>query len=179
VVDAPVVNTDWIPTLLEIAGLPVPAGLDAVSFARLLRGYGSDSPRPFFWHFPHYNNQGGRPGGAMRDGEWKLVEYYDAADEPELYNLKADIGERTNVAARNADRVRSMRGALARWRTAIGAQVNTPNPGFVADRYREIYLDTDISRFAPAQAKEAEWTAVQNWRKAMNAAVQPAGKNGR
>jgi hypothetical protein len=43
-------------------------------------------------------------------------------------------------------------------------------------RYREIYLDTDISRFDPAQATATEWSAVQGWRKFMNAAVQPAAR---
>jgi arylsulfatase A-like enzyme len=176
VVDAPVVNTDWIPTLLSLAGLPAPAGLDGVDIAPLLTGRGAAPSRPFFWHFPHYNNQGGRPGGAMRDGDWKLVELYDAPDAPELYNLKDDIGEKTNLAARQPERVRAMRSALAGWRTAIGAQSNTPNPDFVPERYREIYVDLDISRFEPATANPTQWTAVQAWRKAMNAAVQSAPK---
>jgi arylsulfatase A len=177
--DVPVVNTDWIPTLLELAGLAAPAGLDAISIAPLLTGRSALPPRPFFWHFPHYNNQGGRPGGAMRDGNWKLVEFYDAVEAPELYDLAADIGENTNLAAQQPDRVRTMRAALARWRTAINAQSNTPNPNFNPERYREIYLDIDISRFAPARANDTQWSAVQQWRKHMNAAVQPAGKKAR
>jgi arylsulfatase A-like enzyme len=177
VVDTPVVNTDWIPTLLALTGLPAPAGLDAVNIAPRLTGQGTLAPRSFFWHFPHYNHQGGRPGGAMRNGNWKLVEYYDADDAPELYNLFVDLGEKNNIAAKNPDRVRTMRAALANWRTSMSAQSNTPNPDFVPERYREIYVDTDISRFAPAQATEANWTAVQDWRKLMNAAVRPAAKS--
>ena len=100
VVDAPVVNTDWVPTLLELAGQPVPAGLDGTSFARSCCGRGPAPERRFFWHFPHYNNQGGRPTGAMRDGNWMLVEYYDGA-ATELYNIASDIGEQNNVAAQH------------------------------------------------------------------------------
>ena len=48
--------------------------------------------RKFFWHFPHYNNQGGRPAGAVRDGDWKFVTYYDTG-ETQLFNLKTDISE--------------------------------------------------------------------------------------
>jgi len=90
VIDAPVNNTDWIPTLLELAGSPVPPGLDGISFADGLLG-GDIPHRKLFWHFPHYTNQGGRPGGAMRDGNWLLVELYDEG-KTELYDLSVDIG---------------------------------------------------------------------------------------
>lgn len=179
VVDAPVINTDWIPTLLEFAGHRSPDGLDALSIAPLLTGNGPAPRRPFFWHFPHYNNQGGRPGGAMRDGNWKFVEYYDAPDAPELYDLSKDVGEKHNIASRHPDRVRTLRAALAHWRESIDSQANTPNPDFDPARYREIYLDYDISRFDPAQASEQEWSSVRSWRKFMNAAVQPVAKKAR
>ncbi len=177
VVDTPVINTDWIPTLLSLVGLPVPAGVDGIDVSPILTGRGPGAPRPFYWHFPHYNNQGGRPGGAMRDGHWKLVEFYDAPDAPELYDLATDISEKHNLAARHVDRVRTMRAALASWRDSIRAQSNTSNPDFVASRYREIYLDFDISRFAPASATDDQWSSVAKWRQLMNAAVQsPAQK---
>jgi len=177
VVDTPVINTDWIPTLLSLVGLPIPAGLDGIDTTPVLTGRGSMAPRPFHWHFPHYNNQGGRPGGAMRDGTWKLVEFYDAPDAPELYDLATDIGEKTNLADRHADRVRTMRAALAKWRNSIRAQLNTPNPDVVASRYREIYTDFDVSRFEPASASHAQWSSVASWRNLMNAAVPgPAQK---
>jgi arylsulfatase A-like enzyme len=176
VVADPVINTDWIPTLIELAGLAAAPGLDGVSLAPLLNGRGPAPRRPFFWHFPHYNNQGGRPGGAVRDGDWKLVEYYDAPDAPELYQLSHDIAETKNLAAAHPDRVRTLRAALARWRDSVRAQANTPNPAFNADRYRELYVDFDPSRFTPAAARDADWSAIQLWRQRMNAAVAQAGK---
>ncbi|MBE7540251.1 MAG: sulfatase [Opitutaceae bacterium] len=173
-VDAPINNTGWIPTLLELAGQPAPKGLDGKSFAPLLTGRGQAPERTFFWHFPHYNNQGGRPGGAVREGTWKLVEYYDAPDAPELYQLSNDIGEKNNLAAQYPDRVSTMRRALADWRKAIGAQTNLPNPNFDPARYRELYVDFDPSRFDPLHASNSEWKAVQKWRSEMNAAVKGA-----
>src|SRR6185503_7887986 len=77
VIDAPVINTDWTQTLLELAGLPAAEGLDGISTARLLTKGEPPAPRAFFWHFPHYTNQGGRPGGAVRRGDWKLIEHYE------------------------------------------------------------------------------------------------------
>ena len=68
VVDDPVINTDWTATLLEMLGRPVPAGLDGLSFAALLGGRGPAPARKFFWHFPHYTNQGSRTRRPVDDG---------------------------------------------------------------------------------------------------------------
>jgi arylsulfatase A len=175
VADEPVINTDWIPTLLDLAGQPVPAGLDGVSFAARLTGRGSAPKRRLFWHFPHYTNQGSRPGGAARDGDWMLVEYYD---EPrvELYDLSRDIGEARDVAAEHPGRAGEMRAALAAWRRQIDARENPPNPELNAARFRELYLDVDASRFAPAVADQAEWEKMWQWRKRMDAAFQQGNR---
>jgi arylsulfatase A-like enzyme len=172
VVEEPVVNTDWLPTLLELAGQPVPAGLDGVSFAGALARKSPFPKRSLFWHFPHYTNQGSRPGGAMRDGDWLYVEYYDAGQE-ELYDLKHDPGQTRNLASNAPARVASMRAVLAEWRTRNHARGNTPNPAFDADSYRRLYVDTDASRFDPLNAPQAAWEAMWEWRKGMNAAVRP------
>jgi arylsulfatase A-like enzyme len=171
VVAEPVINTDWIPTLLELAGLPAPAGLDGVSLAPGLLGRAGMPQRSFFWHFPHYTNQGSRPSGAMRDGDWLMVEFYDA-EQAELYNLRTDCGEKQDLAAQQSERVAKMRAALAAWRVANHAQSNTPNPAYVPEQYRQLYEDVDASRFEPATADEAGWQRIWQWRKNMNAAVR-------
>ena len=171
--DAPVINTDWIPTLLELAGLPAPAGLDGVSLAALLTGRGPAPQRSLFWHFPHYTNQGSRPSGAMRDDNWMLVEFYDD-QTVELYDLSNDIRQTQNLASQQPDRVAGMREALAAWRKEVNAQENTPNPDFVPDKYRELYVDVDASRFEPAQADQTQWETMWKWRKTMNAVLPPS-----
>jgi arylsulfatase A len=168
--DNAIINTDWIPTLTDLAGLAMPAGVDGVSFAPLLSGHGTLAHRSLFWHFPHYTNQGSRPSGAMRDDHWMFVEYYDE-DRVELYDLDKDIAERKNLAVKNVDRVNAMRAALAAWRDEIGAQTNRPNPRFEEDKFRELYVDVDASRFDPARANAGEWQRMWAWRKAMNAVV--------
>jgi arylsulfatase A-like enzyme len=177
-IDAPVVNTDWIPTLLELAGQPAPAGLDGVSFAAVLTGRGPAPQRRLFWHFPHYTNQGSRPHGAVRDGTWMLVEYYDA-ESCELYDLSSDVGEKNDLAAKHPDRVAALRAALAAWRKSVDAQGNAPNPDCDPALYRQLYVDTDASRFDPAHADDAEWARMQEWRKGMNSAppVNPQQRN--
>lgn len=169
--DAPVVNTDFLPTLLGMAGIEVPAGLDGVSFAPLLLGTGKPAGRPIYWHFPHYNNQGGRPSGAVRDGKWKLVEYYDGG-KPELYDLDADRGETKDLAAAHGARVESMRAALAAWRKKVGAQENRPNPDFDEALYRKLYVETDVSKLRRARTAAETSRGLREWRKTMDAVTR-------
>jgi arylsulfatase A-like enzyme len=91
--DVPTISTDFYPTFLNLAGLPArPAQhLDGVSITPLLKGE-TLPQRPLFWHYPHYSNQGGPPGGAIRLGDYKLIEHFEDR-RVELYNLKDDPGE--------------------------------------------------------------------------------------
>ncbi len=166
VVDAPVNNVDWIPTLLEMAGTTPPDGFDGVSFAHGLTG-GAFPTRPLFWHYPHYTNQGGRPSGVMRDGRWLLVEYYDE-DRTELYDLSAELEQKQDLAAREPARVATMKTALADWRRANDAQLNTPNPENDEEAFRKLYITVDSSTFDPTTADEAAWAKMQDWRREMN-----------
>jgi arylsulfatase A-like enzyme len=166
VVDTPVNNVDWLPTFLELASLDVPGNLDGVSFADGLAG-GSFPDRPIFWHYPHYTNQGGRPSGAMREGDWLLVEFYDE-DQTELYDLAEDPGQQHNLAAREPGRAAAMSAALERWLAANNAQRNAPNPDFNEQEFRKVYGDADASRFDPLSADQAAWERMREWRKDMN-----------
>jgi hypothetical protein len=67
-----------------------------------------------YWHYPHYSNQGGFPSGAIRMGDWKLVERYEDG-RIHLYNLKDDIGEQTDVKDKHPDKVNAMRAKLHAW----------------------------------------------------------------
>ena len=172
VVDSPFVNMDWMPTLLELAGAPAAGAVDGISQAAVLTSGKSASPgRPLYWHIPHYTNQGSRPAGAMRDGRWKLVEHYDDG-KVELFDLDADRGEMTDVAAKEGARAAAMRTRLREWRTSVRAQENTPNPAFDAELYKPIYVDFDSTRFDPLRAGAAAWTDVAAWRQRMDAAIR-------
>ena len=129
--DTPVVTTDYFPTLLALAGLPpLPQQhVDGVSLEPLIKGQMLPHHDPLFWHYPHYGNQGGAPGGAVRDGDWKLIEWYEDG-RLELFNLRNDIGETNNLAASNPDKVMEMHEQLIRWRQEVGAIMPKPNPKF-------------------------------------------------
>ena len=170
IVDAPVVNSDWVPTLLDLVGRTVPAGLDGVSLARLLTGRGDAPQRPFFWHFPHYTNQGSQPEGAVRDGDWKLIEYYEEG-RVELFNLAQDRGETNSLADRQPDRVRRLRDELGAWCRAAGVQTNRPNPNFDPALHRALYEDVDVARYDPSTSDADMDARVLQWRKRMNAVL--------
>lgn len=124
--NAPVISTDYYPTLLELAGAPLrpEQHRDGQSIRPLLAGEPRPT-RPLFWHYPHYHGSMWAPGGAIRDGDWKLIEFWDE-DTVELYNLANDLGERTNLAAVHPDRVAALRGQIAAWREETGAIMPVP-----------------------------------------------------
>jgi arylsulfatase A-like enzyme len=177
VVDAPVINTDWTPTQHERAGVKSRDPEDGVSLAGLL-ARGEPAPaRPLFWHYPHYTNQGSRPAGAVRDGDWKLVEHYENG-ALELYDLASDPSEQADLAAKEPARVAALRGKLEAWRRAVAAQGNAANPQFEPAAWKGLYADVDVSRLAPAPAA-VEMNGLQEpWRKAMNSAAKGAPGRG-
>jgi arylsulfatase A-like enzyme len=124
----PVTSTDFYPTILEIAGLPARPGqhVDGVSMVPLLKGRELDRG-PLFWHYPHYGNQGGAPAGAVRDGDWKLVEWFEDG-RIELFNLRADIGEKRDLARAEPAKAARLHATLKRWRAEVGAKMPEPNP---------------------------------------------------
>jgi arylsulfatase A-like enzyme len=174
----PVLLTDLMPTLLQIAGLDpekVAGPLDGVSILSLLTGDANGSnqlrARSLFWHFPHYTNQGGRPAGAMREGDWKLVEDYESG-AVELFNLARDPAENKNLAGEEAPRAAEMKRQLGAWRRRIGAQECRPNPEFDAAAHDAIYVAHDSSALVgkgSARALETQW---KPWRALMKRAIR-------
>jgi arylsulfatase A-like enzyme len=90
----------------------------------------SDFPaRTLFWHYPHYSNQGGRPSAAIRDGDWKLIEFFEDGRH-ELYHLKNDPQETIDLAAQESKTASNLATRLAHWREQVAAKLPTPNPDF-------------------------------------------------
>jgi arylsulfatase A-like enzyme len=126
----PVTSTDFFPTLLQLAGLPLhpKEHLDGTSFLTALKGDGLPE-RPLFWHYPHYSNQGGAPNGAVRLGDYKLIEWYEDMST-ELFNLRNDPGERHDLAVSMPGKVTELRSLLQRWRKEVRAQMPSRNPHY-------------------------------------------------
>lgn len=130
VAETPVISADFYPTLLEAAGLPLVeeqhrAGISLIPVFNKAKL----PPRSLFWHYPHYGNQGGSPGSAVRNGEWKLIHWY-TGDKYELYNLKNDIGETTNLVEKHPRTATRLKKELNAWLKSVGASFPEPNPNY-------------------------------------------------
>ncbi|MEI6502090.1 MAG: sulfatase/phosphatase domain-containing protein, partial [Armatimonadota bacterium] len=129
VCETPIWQCDLYPTLLEAAGLPLEpeAHCDGVGLLELLQTEAVPERDTFFWHYPNYSNQGGVPGGAIRVGDWKLIENFEAG-QIALYNLAEDISETFDLAGERPELVSELHGRLQSWREEVGALMPTPNP---------------------------------------------------
>ncbi len=127
----PVTSTDFYPTILEMAGFSgnPKQHRDGVSLVPLLKGKTGLEREAIFWHYPHYGNQGGSPGSAIREGDFKLIEFFED-DHVELYNLKEDIGEMNNLATEMPDKVVDLHKKLHAWQQEVDAQMPTVNPHY-------------------------------------------------
>ena len=118
ILNEPVVSTDFYPTLLDLAGLPLEPTqhLDGVSLQPLLDGKKKRLGREaLYFHYPHYhhiNSMG--PSGAVRMGDYKLVIRYEDSST-ELYNLTEDRGEQTNLAPQRLGMVKQMKKMFDQW----------------------------------------------------------------
>ncbi len=126
--DQPVITMDFTKTIVALTGADASDMPDGVDLSSVLqRGRLASPPRDLFWHYPHYHIQGAEPYSAIRSGDYRLIEYH-ADRTVELYHLAEDIGETTNLAEREPDRVRELLGRLDSWRKEVGAQMPPPNP---------------------------------------------------
>ncbi len=127
----PVISADLYPTLVEIAGARPPGGkaVDGVSLLPLLTGTSHLRRTALYWHYPHYSNQGGRPSGAVRAGNLKLVEHFED-NRVELFDLSDDPGETTDLAGTLPEDAARLRRMLAEWRRSVGARMPAPNPDY-------------------------------------------------
>ena len=126
----PMVSMDFFPTMLDLAGLPAQPKLhaDGQSLVKQLKGDESGH-RTLYWHYPHYHGSTWKPGASIRDGDWKLIEFYHYKNF-ELYNLADDPGEQKDLAQSNPKKAAELRTKLATWQKQLKAKMPVPNPDF-------------------------------------------------
>jgi len=150
VCDEPVISTDFYPTILEMAGLPLRPNqhVDGISMVPLVLQKErqssipaeNDTSRAIFWHYPHWGNQGGSPGAAVRRGRYKLIEFFGtvsrgqqmtvAPTRVELYDLQQDISETKNLADSLPDLRNELSQLLHNWQKEVDARFPAPNPDY-------------------------------------------------
>ena len=131
VTDAPVITHDLYPTILEMTGTPdAPDHIcDGESIVPILKDPAATRRSPLFWHYPHYHPGGATPYSAVRDGDWRLVQFFED-DRVELYNLRQDPQEGRDLAALLPEKAEELKSKLEAWRVAVGAQLPTANPDY-------------------------------------------------
>lgn len=149
----PVTGTDFYPTILDLCGVELKPEehIDGISLVPLLKGR-KIVDRPLIWHYPHYGNQGGEPSSIIREGDWKLIHYYEDGHE-ELYNLVNDISETTNLAADNQEKVKEMSKKLFAMLDEMHARFPERDPSWTAKR-EKAYLQTVIDKSWPALERQ-------------------------
>jgi arylsulfatase A-like enzyme len=122
--DIPVTSMDFAPTILELAGIAPPPKVefDGTSLLPALRDSTKLIDRKLYWHYPHYHGSTWRPGAAVRDGRWKLIEFYEW-DRTELYDLQVDPGERNDVSRSNPEVAVRLSKELAAWQKAMNTKM--------------------------------------------------------
>ena len=129
----PMISMDFFPTMLHLAGLPLQPKLHVDGRSLLSQLKGNDTgQRTLHWHYPHYHGSAWKPGASIRDGDWKLIEFYHY-NNFELYNLAKDPGERTDLAKRNPRKAAELRAKLSAWQKRMKAKMPVPNPDYKAE----------------------------------------------
>jgi arylsulfatase A-like enzyme len=121
------ISDDFFPTFAEILGDEIPEGVDGISILSLLKGEDHLVRNTLYFHYPHYHHQGYMPAGAIREGDYKLIEWFEESISGEgkaydLYNLAEDRGEEHDLSGEMPDKVEEMAARLKRWRLEVGAQ---------------------------------------------------------
>jgi arylsulfatase A-like enzyme len=179
----PVSSVDLLPTILAMCDLPNTNSLDGVSLLPLLTQSAPLARTSLFWHYPHYSNQGGKPCGAIREGDLKLIQFFED-DRLELYNLKDDLGELHNLAPTLSSTAGALRNKLKSWRRALNAQMMDPNPDYdgssppLPDKVvpqmgdgriflhaRDVQVHGTTVRYEPQPNKNTVgyWTRLEDW----------------
>lgn len=125
--DVPAISMDYYPTLLELAGMEPDPGqhIDGNSIVPYLEDPRGEASRTMVWHFPHYHGSAWRPGSAIRDGNWKLIEFYED-NVVELYDLENDLEERVDLAEELPEIAAKLRTRLHAELDEMGANYPVP-----------------------------------------------------
>ncbi|MCG9972559.1 sulfatase [Christiangramia crocea] len=124
----PITGADIFPTLLQYAGVKnTYSDIDGMDLSLILNGQNPEDPRPLFFHYPHYGNQGGNPASAVRYGDLKLIHDLEL-DAYELYDLENDISEKNNLIEELPEKAEMMKLMLSNWLDKNYDRELKPNP---------------------------------------------------
>ena len=138
--DFPVIHTDFYPTLLDLANLPLnpQQHIDGITLKPIIEGKSINIDRPLYWHYPHYGNQGGEPSSIIQQNGWKLIHYWEDNRE-ELFKLPSTEKDDLNVIAEHPEIAKKLSNQLLTWLKSVDAKYPKPDSLFNAKK-REVRL---------------------------------------
>jgi arylsulfatase A-like enzyme len=139
--DFPVISTDFYPTLLDLAGIPLKSKqhVDGISLKPILEGKTLDINRPLYWHYPHYGNQGGEPSSIIQQDGWKLIHYWEDNRE-ELFKLPSTENDELNVITKHPEIANKLSKQLMSWLKEVYAKYPEKDKEFNNAKHQEILL---------------------------------------
>jgi len=118
----PIITMDWVSTILNYLGAPIPDYLDGESLRSIFENPEENIKRDLFWHFPHYRTPDVLPYSIVRSGDYKLIYYFDGS-EAELYDLSNDPKEEKNLVMEFPQMVSQLKIKLENWWKETGARL--------------------------------------------------------
>jgi len=162
ILNTPVTGMDFYPTILDLADIPLnpQQHVDGNSLLPLLQGENIDE-RTLYWHYPHYGNQGGEPSTIVREGNWKLIHYWEDGRN-ELYNLAQDVGEKNDVSNDNLETLERLKNKMESWLTETNAKLPIPDPNYnlELDKARDVRIKNEL---LPRLEKERKDMLSPGW----------------
>jgi arylsulfatase A-like enzyme len=131
-----VISNDLFPTIMAALDINYSIeNIDGESLLPLLKQSGNLKRDAIYFHYPHYHHQGFKPGSAIREGDYKLIEWYEPTlygeeNQINLFNVREDIGETKDLAPKMTELAARLREKLHQWRKSVGAQEMTINPNY-------------------------------------------------
>ncbi|WP_248722456.1 sulfatase [Seonamhaeicola sp. ML3] len=162
--EVPVVSTDFYPTLLDLADLPLKQEqhVDGVSLKPLLEGNQTNIDRPLFWHYPHYGNQGGEPSSIIQKDGFKLIHYWEDGRE-ELFKLPSEEKDTQNVIEQHPEIAKNLSNELSAWLKEVNAEYPLTDPEFDQDK-RQQHLQNMVNKKWPNLEKQRKEVLSQDFK---------------
>jgi hypothetical protein len=135
---------DVYPTVIDLLGIEKPAAqvFDGASYAKVLKGEGALGREGYFNYHPHAGAN--KAGGVwVRSGDFKLLRWFGHPSTHELYNLKDDISEATDLSAKMPEKVAALSTLIDGFLEDTGATYPRPNPAYMPTVARVKPQNTD------------------------------------
>ena len=153
-INYPVTGADFYPTILEYSNIDLLKNQhqDGISLKSIIENDETPNERPLYWHYPHYGNQGGDPSSIIRQGDWKLIHYYEEGKN-ELYHMTDGAYEKHNVAEEFPKITTDLHQKLQNWLRSVNAKYPERDNQFSIEK-RKVYNAIIVNELLPKLEKE-------------------------